>query len=89
MPRKYNQLKKIVLSVFENRGWLPPQMVKALSGFRGTAIAGYLNSLRDWGLLHRRGAYRSRTVVFSQRGRERLAWLRSSDRKFLRRGGLD
>jgi hypothetical protein len=78
MPRKYNQLKKIVLAVFENRGWLPPQMVKVLSGFRGTAVAAYLNGLRDWGLLHRRGGYRSRTVVFriSQRGRERLAWLR-------------
>jgi hypothetical protein len=82
MARKYNELKRVVLSIFENRGWLPPQMVKALSGFRGTAIAGYLNSLRDWGLLHRRGAYRSRTVVFriSQRGRERLAWLRREER---------
>jgi hypothetical protein len=79
MPRKYNELKRNVLSVFETRGWLPPQMVKALSGFHGTAMAAYLNGLKRWGLLYRRGGYRSRSVVFriSQRGRERLAWLRS------------
>jgi len=83
MARKYNELKRIVLSSFEARGWLTPQMVKALSGFRGTAVAEYLNRLRDWGLLYRRGGYRSRTVVFriSQRGRERLAWLRSRARR--------
>jgi hypothetical protein len=87
MPRKYNELKKIVLAVLDGRGWLPPQMVKSLSGFRGTAVAAYLNTLRDWGLLHRRGGYRSRTVAFriSQRGRERLAWLRSLERGSLRR----
>jgi hypothetical protein len=86
MPRKYNELKEIVLAAFDGRGWLTPQMVKSLSDFRGTAVAGYLNSLRDWGLLHRRGAYRSRTIVFriSQRGRDRLAWLRCQSQNLVR-----
>ena len=77
MPQKYNELKKNVLAVLETRGWLTPQMIKSLSGFRGTAVAWYLNRLKDYGLLHRRGRYRGRLIVFriSQRGRQRLAWL--------------
>jgi hypothetical protein len=81
MPRKYNETKRRVLSVLEARGWLTPQMIKSLSGFRGTAIAWYLNRLGRFGLLHRRGAYRGRVIVFriSARGKRRLAWLRSRE----------
>jgi hypothetical protein len=79
VPRKYNEMKERVLAVLENRGWLSPQMIGSLSGFRGTAVAWYLNRLRDFGLLHRRGGYRGRVILFriSARGKRRLVWLRS------------
>jgi hypothetical protein len=77
---KYNVRKQRVLAVLENRGWLSSQMIRSLSGFRGTAVAWYLNRLRGFGLLHRRGDYRGRVILFriSTRGRQRLSWLRRS-----------
>jgi hypothetical protein len=84
MAWRYNKTKERVLSVLETRGWLTPQMIKSLSGFRGTAIAWYLNRLRRFGLLHRRGAHRGRVIVFriSARGKRRLTWLRSRLTRF-------
>lgn len=81
MKAKYNSLKRRALAVFEHRGWLSPPAWAVLAGFYPVrASYTYLKHLHKWKLvdrsLDRRGLLLYR---LSQRGRERLAWLRNQE----------
>ncbi len=84
--RRFNQLKKVALQVFETRGeWLwPPDWAILARFWPPRASYTYLGRLHRWGLLRRRGptvrqrgSRRQRYVEYaiSQKGRDRLAWL--------------
>jgi hypothetical protein len=71
----YNQRKLKTLEIFESAGWLRPEAYAwKLGKFPARAAYSYLKGLWHWGLLIRR----ERPVRYriTQRGRERLAWLR-------------
>ena len=76
----FNLRKKQALTIFSERGWLSPLAWAMLAGFSPIRAAySYLGRLWRWGLLHRRqtpgGLIRYR---LSQKGVNRLAWLRRS-----------
>ena len=74
-----NSLKLQVLQVLDRRGWLNPPAVAELVGFRARrGMYSYLGRLHRYGLLRRRHDARGLILYqLSDRGAERLAWLRS------------
>jgi hypothetical protein len=81
MHRKYNELKRHALAIFENRGWLSPPTWAVLAAFYPVRAAySYLNRLHRWRLLER--ALDNRGLLLyrlSERGGRRLKWLRRQD----------
>ncbi len=73
-----NRLKIRVLAALEGRGGVNAAMLSALAGFRPVrAIYIYMRRLERWGLVRRRRPLGGLILYsISQRGRERLAWLR-------------
>lgn len=79
-PAKFNLLKLRALDAFEKHGWMNPPVWAALVGFYPARAAySYLLRLYRFGLLQRKKDA-SGLILYSlsRRGRERLAWLRSS-----------
>ena len=74
----YNSLKLMTLAAFERRGWLNPPTVSQLTGYRPVrAVYSYLLKLHRWGLLLRQRDDRGLLLYrLSDRGRDRLAWLK-------------
>ncbi len=74
----FNSLKLRALSAFENRGWLDPPAWAAVVGFRPIrASYTYLLRLHRQRLLRRgRDARGLLLYRLSERGAERLVWLR-------------
>jgi len=77
-----NGRKRAILAALEPGGWLTPGVIAALVGMSGRSIYWPLKRYWRWGLLRRREDRRGRLLYsISDRGRERLRWLRR------RRGG--
>jgi hypothetical protein len=78
MKRARNELKRIALTVFEDRGWLNVPAWAKLAGYypiRGAYAV--LKRYHRWKLLDRRLDARGLILYrISDRGRARLAWLR-------------
>jgi len=74
-----NWTKLAVLSALEGRGWLRPNVIAELAGYRWKIYA-LLHRYHRWGLLARNGKKRSRETWYriTFRGRERLAMLRAA-----------
>ena len=77
---KFNLLKRRALEVFEERGWMNPVLWAVLVGFYpARASYSYLLRLHRFGLLQRRKDEKGLILyALSERGIERLAWLRRS-----------
>jgi hypothetical protein len=77
---KYNRLKIRALSAFEDHGWLSPPEWASETHFRPVRAAySYLKRLHNWKLLDRGIDHRRRLYYrLSERGADRLAWLRST-----------
>ena len=71
-------LKIRVLTALDGRGWLNVPMVSTLADFHPVrSVYTYLLRLQRWGLVRRRKPLGAMILYsISQRGRERLAWLR-------------
>ena len=80
--RKYNELKRDTLEIFEGRGWLNPAAWAILAGFYPVrASYSYLKRLHHWRLLDRALDRRGLLLYrLSPRGAGRLAWLRRQGR---------
>jgi hypothetical protein len=78
-PARFNLLKMSALEIFEKHGLLNPPMFAVLSGFFPMRAAyTYLLRLHRFGLLLRRRDERGLILYqISQRGLERLAWLKA------------
>ena len=76
--RRYNELKRTALATFEGGGWLnPPAWAVLVRMYPIRAAYSYLLRLHRWGLLERRRDARGLLLYrLSQRGEQRLAWLR-------------
>ena len=76
--RRYNELKRTALATLEGRGWLnPPAWAVLVRMYPIRAAYSYLLRLHCWGLLERRRDARGLLLYrLSQRGEQRLAWLR-------------
>src|SRR5258708_4490150 len=80
--RGYNELKRLTLALFESYDWLrPPDWAHRTRFQPKRASYSYLKRLCRWGLLQRRWDAGGFLVYgLSDRGRERLAWLRRVQR---------
>lgn len=77
--RGYNERKREALTIFEESGgWLNPAAWAALARFYPVrASYSYLSRLHRWGLLERKtGASGLIVYGLSERGKERLLWLK-------------
>jgi len=78
----HNERKLQTLTIFEGRGWLSPPAWAVLAGFYPVRAGySYLLQLHRWRLLDR--ALDRRGLILyriSERGRERLTWLRRHNR---------
>ena len=82
MPRKkWNSLKKIILSALANHTWLSTPLLQQLTG-NPYPLDGYLRHLARWKLVLRRG-WSTRPIYWriSAKGRDRLKWLQSGEGK--------
>ena len=79
MANPRNWTKLLVLSALEGRGWMRPEAIAELVGYRW-AIHHLLYRYHRWGLLARHGKKYSRETWYriTFRGRERLAMLRAA-----------
>src|SRR5438128_1761379 len=77
--RNFNKLKIRGLTAFELYGGLNPPAWATLVGMQPARSAySYLLRLHRWGLLHRDRDHRGLLLYsITERGRERLAWLRA------------
>jgi hypothetical protein len=75
---QFNELKREILQIFAERGWLSPRTVAFLLRYHRRSMYGHARRLWSWGLLRRRFFGRG-TLVYSlsPRGARRLAWLRA------------
>jgi DNA-binding transcriptional ArsR family regulator len=74
-----NGRKRAILAALEPGGWLTPGVIAALVGMSGRDVYWPLKRYWRWGLLRRREDRRGRLLYsLSDRGRERLRWLRRS-----------
>jgi hypothetical protein len=72
-----NQRKRAILAVLEPGGWMTPAMIAALAP--APSVHWLLKRYWRWGLLHRRIDREGRLLyAISDKGRERLKWLRRS-----------
>jgi DNA-binding transcriptional ArsR family regulator len=72
-----NGRKRAILAALEPGGWLTPGVIAALVGMSGRNVYWPLKRYWRWGLLRRRQDRRGRLLYsLSDRGRERLRWLR-------------
>ncbi len=78
----YNELKRVGLEAFLDRGWVRPRAWAVLVGMFPTRAAySYLKRLHRFGLLQRqRNAHGLVLYRLSERGQARLAWLRRGER---------
>lgn len=83
MRGKFNSLKLHALSTFENRGWLSPSTWAVLAGYYPVRAAyTYLKRLHRWKLLERSLDRRGLLLYrLSDRGAQRLVWLRNQRRR--------
>jgi hypothetical protein len=78
----YNTLKIRVLSALDQRGWVNTAMLSYLSGLRPVrSVSSYMEHLRSMRLVRRRWSQNAKghtmaLYSISDRGRDRLAWLR-------------
>lgn len=77
---QFNSLKLRALAAFENRDWMQPVTWAAITGFNpARASYTYLLRLTRFGLLQRgRGINGLLFYRITDRGKQRLAWLRNS-----------
>jgi hypothetical protein len=77
---RFNKLKKLALEIFERHGgWLSPQEWAVLASFYPIRAAySYLLRLHRFGLLDRETTMGRVVYKTSERGRNRLSWLRIS-----------
>jgi len=82
MRGQFNSLKRQALATFENRGWLSPPAWAVLAGYYPLRAAyTYLKRLHRWKLLDRTLDRRGLLLYrLSDRGAQRLAWLRGQRR---------
>jgi len=80
--RGYNELKREALAIFDSHDWLRPPDWALLARFWPPRSAySYLKRLWFWRLLERRRDARGLLVYrLSDRGRDRLRWLRRNSR---------
>lgn len=74
-----NELKRIVLAVLENRGWLSSNMIRRLAGYGSIRPLNYsLERYAKFGWLHRRGQWNAKPVMYriTNKGLAKLEWLR-------------
>jgi hypothetical protein len=72
-----NERKRTVLAVLEPGGWMTPAMIAALARMRQDNAYSLLKRYWRWGLLRRRTDREGRLLYcLSERGRQRLRWLR-------------
>jgi DNA-binding IclR family transcriptional regulator len=76
---KYNGLKRNVLTHLERKGWQTEPEIALAVGYPIWSLYAYLRRLRYWGLVWERRRSRVEFTI-SQRGRERLRWLRGLER---------
>ena len=76
--RERNSLKLRVLEALDRRGWTNPPLAAVLVGFSPVrAIYAHLKRYERWGLLERARDARGLLLYrVTDRGRNRLAWLR-------------
>lgn len=76
---KRNELKRIVLSVLENRGWLSTPMIRHLAGWVWRRPLNYhLARYQRWHLVKRKGTWNAKPIYWrlTREGEKKLAWLR-------------
>jgi hypothetical protein len=72
-----NQRKRAILAVLEPGGWMTPAMIAALAP--APSVHWLLKRYWRWGLLRRRIDREGRLLyAISDKGRDRLRWLRRS-----------
>ncbi len=82
MKKAYNRMKLRALAAFEDRGWLSPPAWAVLAGYYPVRAAyTYIKRLWRWRLLERELDRRGLLLYrISERGRERLEWLRENEK---------
>jgi DNA-binding PadR family transcriptional regulator len=81
MKRGYNETKALVLSYLARvNDWRDARELASAAGWKEPrSMASYLHKLRTWGLLFRRPLPHAEYKITSK-GRERLRYLRSTER---------
>ena len=77
--RGRNGLKRIVLAVMADCGWLSAPMIRHLAGYdQIRPLNRCLERYHRWGLLKRMGSWNSKPVLYriTKKGLAKLEWLR-------------
>jgi hypothetical protein len=78
--RHYNETKLLVLAHLARSGWQDyRETAQAVGWHEPRSMATYLGKLWRWGLLYRRTLPRTEYLI-AEKGRARLAWLKSQSR---------